>query len=594
MNLRKPLFAALAAVLMFGLWFADRAITRSARLAEIAGSRLIPFDAMDARDLSIENDHGRFAFERRGDDWWMTEPVEVLADRTQIVALIDNLHASKMLDPFRADSLAPYGLDDPSPVVVVRGTLDGGEVERTVMFGGDSPHPARIYAMTDGSDDVAMVGNWMRAKAGQGLDALRDKALLRFDKGNVESFAVAASGKTLTVKRSEKFAAPWEVVETGAPASPALVDRVLSSLSAGRAVRVEDNPTTPRAQLGLDPPFAEMRIELTEGERTLRIGSRVADANEFFAESSEQPGVCTVAARSVADVLLPPTEWTSAQLVWHRPEDFVRIETTAGSGSMAMVRDASGGWIFEDAPGVPVHAEELATFLANLSAIAGTKRETGWTGTDEERRRFGFREGTYRVEIETKDGARAGFVQGRTDTVEGITWLNRVQDDTVWSLPAEQLHLVVKFRRDLEDRRVAPDFAAKTAAIRLAFHEGESAAQSIVLRVEKSGEIWRLIAPKGRTLVADWPTVDAVIRAARNLEWEDIAMLGERKPVRRIEFLDAGGAALHWIEVYKDGEKVFFRTEDNVFFAPAEQANRLDAAIAVLVTNATEEKPAGP
>lgn len=588
MSLRKPLIAALVAALMFLAWLGDRTATRNARLREVVQARLIPFDAMDATRVTLDNEKGRFVVERRGDDWFVTEPVEVLADATQVRTLIDTLHAAKKMEPFEADSLAPYGLDEPSPTVTVEGTLDGEKVERRVLLGADSSRVGRIYAMTEGDEEVSSVGNWVRGHAARGLDLLRDKTLLRFEKGNVESFAVSTAGATLTVERVENLGTPWRVAETGAPASAQVVDRALSALSAGRVVRVEDSPTTPLAELGLERPTAEARFKLTEGERTLKLGARVEGENAFYALSSEQPGVCVVAARNVADLLLPAGEWTTAQFVWHGPTEFARVTASAGSGSMTLLPAPDGSWTFADMPDVPVHPDKAKAFIDALAALAGTKREAAYAGTEEDDRRFGFRQGTYRVEIETKDGKREGFVQGRTDTVEGTTWMKRLQDATAWSMPADQLHRVVKLRRDLEDRRVAPDFVGKVASMKLTFFEAME--KEVSLLVEKRNDVWRILTPGQSTLVADVPSVETFLRTVRELEWADIAVLKGQKPRQRHEFLDVDGKVVYWIEVYRDGEKWFFRAPDNLFFAPPEQAQALDAALTLLIGGAKKQE----
>ncbi len=569
MSPRKPLIAALAMAAMFLLWMADRNMVRNSAITDVRDARLIYFDAVDATRVELENVHGRFVLEKRdGDVWWLVEPVEVPADRVQVGAMIDNLMGAKKVERFAAKDLAPYGLDDPSPVITVFGNVAGEAVEETIMLGGDANRPGRIYGMTEGEDRVFAVGDWVRSHTLRDLDLLRDRRILRFDPDGVASFTVGTPDGSTTLVRSDRFAVPWEIQELGAPADTRFVERVLATLSEAPATTIDDEPTSSTAALGLERPRLTVELDANEGARALSLGKREGD--EWFARSSTQPGVLTIRTRYVADLLQPPKAWVTGRFVWHAPKNWRRIRTAAGNTETNLVRDEEGGeWYFEESPDLRIDPRKLSAFIDAISELrAGSAG--GLAGAGE--REAGVRDGTFRIEIEMADGATEGFAAGKLDTTEGVQWLLRLQDGFAGTIRAEDFHRVFVFRKDLQDRRVAEPFAERVRRVELTYFD--SLGTNLVYNVVNESGVWKVRLADGRVRVPPGQAVETFLRASEDLEWEDPAVLQDQKPVGVLRYFGEDDTEIVVIRVFADKDGVPFMQVGKVVFYPVADAFR--------------------
>lgn len=565
----KPLVAGLVAALLFAIYLYDRGAIRERRLQDVVAARLIPFDFAEAEFVRVQNANGEFEVEKRANgEWWIVKPVELRADWVQVKTLIDNLHASKKANTFEPDSLEEYGLDKPSPVVTVRGLLDGSTVERTLMLGHDTARIGRLYGKLGHEKEIFTVGDWIRNQSMVELSHLRDKSLMHFETGEIVALQLTQGGETIRIaSRGDRG---WWVETWDRPGRQDFISRTLVALSSANAARVIDDPTTPTAQLGLDSPLLTLEVQALGGTQRLEIGQKVPGADQFYVRSTVQPGLAVARAGFVSSLLVPLAEWGTRQFCWIPPDEITRVETQSGTARMTLVRDANGEWIFEDYPGIEIHERRLQLAMEAWTTVAADRFVSAARTPEEEEREYGIREESFQLRLYDDDGQVHGMHRGRLDTIDQTAFVKRLQDGTIWKVDARQFGFVQAFRADLQDKRIEHGYADQVALIHYR-DLVEDAEQTL----ERGQAAWRLRVPGAPSFLINPLHVQNLIEAIEELEWESISVTEEAlEPMVRIELRAADGTVLFWFEqVRSDPESVTLNTPNGVFDVRPEAYN---------------------
>lgn len=572
MKLYKPVIAALIATALFLFYRWDRERILEARIAEVHSTRIIPFDGRDAVRFELLNEEGRFVAERRGpEEWWLLEPVETRADEYEIENIIDSVHAAKKETRFAASNLDEYGLADPSFTLSMTGVVDGTTHEITLWIGDESPRAGMLYGRESRTDELFTIGYWVRNKLVRDLQSLRDRNLARFDPAGIESIELLDGDEDWTIERRDSNGETrWWIREADRPANQQLVNRVLGSLSVARASRIydEEDALSP-ADTGLGVPHVNLRLNAADGsEHTVALGRAVPGEEMLYARSGNLPGIAAVRTSHVESLIAPRrADWGTRRMVWTDPQDFARVEAFGGETRvLALERDENDNWRFEDFPDASINPRDLRLFLGALSDLAATRFEEGGLDADELRERFGVRPEAYEVRVTDREGRVQGFKRGRLVGAEGIVYLQRLQDNTVWRVDAPRMEFVTfNHWRDLQDKRIHSGFAEDVASFVV-----ETPPTETRYLVDRRNDVWRLRVEGVPPIVLNTQSVEDFLIAVEDIEWDsfEISSNGESEvpSQQTFRFLDEGGEELYRMEQIRSGQElVTLRTPQGVF-----------------------------
>ncbi|MEQ8821600.1 MAG: DUF4340 domain-containing protein [Sumerlaeia bacterium] len=575
MTARRPVIAALVAALLFGLFLADRTVTRRAAQDAALAVRLMDFDESTATRVELTNTSGTYVLEKRGEDnWWLTEPREQRAETAQVRALIDNIRGAKKLSPFEVSDLAEYGLAEPLPTITIEGTSAGEPREVTVLLGDATPQIGRYYAKLASEDGIFTVNDWIRNQAEKDLAILRYKGIASFDPWEVNEVAVQSGGETVRLSRAED-GGRWLIEGSAVPADQDLAEAALQALASTRALRIDDAPTSTAAELGFESPLAQISVHDGDAQQEVTIGKKIGGEAELTVRSTDQPGLAIVRAAALGDFLRPAADWTSKGFLWSDIADVRRVTTQSGTAEMALLQDEEGNWSFEGMEDVPVRNVKLAEFLNALATVRARRVVAANATTAEEKARYGLTRPSLELRIETRDNLPdQGLLLGRSDPAEGIAYAQRIQDGAILALDFTDPSRLYRFRADLQDRRINPGFGGRVAHIEIANADRE-------ISVAREGGVWKLAA-QGQ-LVASLPDarVAAFIGAAEDLEWTSQLQSGEElTPNIRFDFFDENGDRIAFLHVAEDaaGTEVYI-TPRGTFYSDDTNKVRLATAL---------------
>ncbi|HET7341532.1 MAG TPA: DUF4340 domain-containing protein, partial [Methylomirabilota bacterium] len=119
---------------------------------------VVAFDAKDVNGIEVALPEETLAVERRDGGWRLTRPRALPADADTITEFLDKLAAQRVKE-FVAESppsLAPYGLDRPTRLVLQTGS-DKDRASRTLLLGQVDAAKKGVYAMRPGEPSVLLL-----------------------------------------------------------------------------------------------------------------------------------------------------------------------------------------------------------------------------------------------------------------------------------------------------------------------------------------------------------------------------------------------------------------------------------------------------
>ena len=293
---------------------------------------------------------------------------------TAILGEIEFLEPTRRLTPETGQplDLKSYGLEPAERSI----TFGVGEKSWTLDVGAKTPDGQSVYvARADAKTPaVCVVKASVLEKASEGVNDLRDKAALRFDKTAVSRVdLVPAGGTALTLV---KEASGWRLAggvqdEADTEAVTRLLD-ALAGLRVEAADFISDNDAGRAAEFGLDKPRFKLAVSEGNVSRALLLGADVKDRPDKC--YAQREGVNSVFAldKPAADGLMKSAaDLRSRVALDFNPDEVTAITiepaaepaTTAQTIRLVHPKDQ---WTMEEPAGVTADPERAVLFLNDL------------------------------------------------------------------------------------------------------------------------------------------------------------------------------------------------------------------------------------
>lgn len=575
-------------------YFQQRRLFPSKRFP-VSDSGTARAERLDGRELVVlENGEKRFAIRKVGDSWELSYPQRDALDprgRDQLLEAVADLWAERFVEAprtkFDIEKSLTLTRNDGSTM-----TLEIGPPLLLRNEGVDTSRSPSALARLSGSDRVFEVSTTKFGDIFPGrLDVLRDAQLARFTVSDAREVKLVTSAGVVELRNlTPRKTAPtspadgppppsdWRLAsDTEVKAETALVDRLLSSLSAlaaverdaGRKVEIAAALGTvgvvglaqpffaaadlTKRLLGVDPPAARVEIVVEEGSlaapkrRTLTVtlGRHDKNAKKLFASSGDYPRV-----NEIGDDL-------ADQVLGKRALDFrgkkvlelavgtiqkIRMEVRtnlddANTSSLTLERTSDGWNLTEPVKTVAdaARAEELAGKLAGLETLAYVA-ELAKDADAQTLARYGLDRPTIKVTFADKvlviGKKGTGDATSPTKGSDVSGWYARLdKTEQVFSLANEVVDLL---RRDSLAYRptqlwalVPGDEVSEFAFVR----EGQPP-----FKIVRKGDIWEVVGPF--TVAAPREVAEGLIKTLsapraesyRAHDAKDLAPFGLAKP----------------------------------------------------------------
>lgn len=325
---------------------------------------------------------------------------------------------------------------------------------------------------------------------------------------DVEAVSLTRKGETVRVKRTADGG--WELLEPiRARGDRAVIDDMVLSLATARMDReIDPNPAKP-ADFGLDPPEAEVRLEVKGRAEplVLRVGSKNPTGVWVYAREGGKPAVITLSENVARDTGRPVADLRDRTVMALDRRNVTGLDLDVNGDQISLVADEPGKWRIVKPRDLRADQDLLAEFLDKLEGAKAVEfvddapkslapfgldkpsRVTVWVGKD-------------------KDRSSRTLLVGRAVPEKKGVYVKREGEAGV-ILTAEALWTAFpKTVAALRDKAVVSYAYDKLAKVEIVHGRG-----SVVL--EKEGAGWKVTAPE--VLRADSGAVTQFLWKIRDL-----------------------------------------------------------------------------
>jgi len=325
---------------------------------------------------------------------------------------------------------------------------------------------------------------------------------------DVEAVTVARKGETLRLKRAADGG--WDMLEpVKTRGDRAVVDDMVTGLATARMDReIDPNPAKP-ADFGLDPPAAEVKLEVKGRAEplVLRVGGKNPTGVWVYAREGAKPAVITLSESIARDTSRPVADFRDHTVIAFDRKNVTGVDLDVDGDQMALAADEPGKWRIVKPRALRADTDLVSEFLDKLEGAKATEfvddapkslapygldkpaRVTVWVGRD-------------------KDRAARTLLVGRPVPEKKGVYVKREGEPGV-ILTAEALWTAFpKTVAALRDKTVVSYAYDKLAKVEIT-HGRET------IDLEKDGTAWKLTAPEA--LRADGGAVTQLLWKIRDL-----------------------------------------------------------------------------
>jgi hypothetical protein len=325
--------------------------------------------ADDIEEVQITLRDGETARVQKTDGAWrLVEPVQAEADSTELSSITSSLASidvQRVVDENAAD-VAQYGLE---PARIQIAYKVKGEAEpRRLLLGEKTPTGGDLYARVADQKRVLLVSSFLDSTFNKTPFALRDKAILKFDRDKADGLELVKGQTSIQLTKS---GSDWRLVEPiAARADFGQVESIVVRLASARMESIVEPDAKDLAKYGLDRPTATMTVSTGGSRSTLLLGR--TDNALVFAKDVSRPLVFTVAPTLETDAIKEIADYRRKDLFDSRAFTANRIELRRGAETYAFEKSKNGEMeVWKNAAGQEVDtmkAEDLLTKLTSLRA----------------------------------------------------------------------------------------------------------------------------------------------------------------------------------------------------------------------------------
>lgn len=208
MPVKRLLSAVVALLLAAGLvwWSREKGVPDETP----AGPKIFDLTETAIGKIELRRAGGETTVLERGADkqWALTAPAPFRADRDAVQTLVTalaKLNAEKIVEE-KVENFADFGLREPAFIAMV--TLDDGTLH-TVMLGDEVPAAGGQYARLAGDSRLFTIASFTKTNLDKSTIDLRDRRLLTFDSGTLNTVQFLSSGQSVEFVR--KDAGNWRI-----------------------------------------------------------------------------------------------------------------------------------------------------------------------------------------------------------------------------------------------------------------------------------------------------------------------------------------------------------------------------------------------
>jgi hypothetical protein len=409
-------------------------------VADFRDRTVLAFEKKDVKGVEVKTPSGQaVAAQLKGaDEWQVTAPMAVPADREQVSGLLDKLKSARIKEfvteapPGGPD---PYGLDRPLRLTLWLGE-EKDRTAKTLRLGKAIPDKKTVFAQREGEPAVFTVDDTLVAAVPTSVSALRDKTVFAYDRMKLEKLEVESpKGKVALALEG----GAWRIT---APAALKADENAMSDLlSRARDLRAKDFVADdPKAltRAGLD--HAPIRLTVREKDakepKTLLVGPAKDRPGQAYAALASGGPVAVVDAKALTDLARSADDLRDRGLFSGLDTQAVsRVQIQKGDQTLVLEKKGEEDWQLTGPKKGKARAQKVSDLVWNLRNLRWRDlvAEQGWDPA-----KYGLDRPATTITLSDKDGKTvAALAVGSSD--KGDAYVRVPGQPALYALEARNL-----------------------------------------------------------------------------------------------------------------------------------------------------------
>lgn len=245
--------------------------------------KIFQLEADDVKGIKLHSGDIQWAAEKAEEEWFLKNPVESLAEKSDITSLLSSLSDLKakefVSEEKNEEEMKKFMLDAPEHTVTLQMPLKNQEVTFLIQKSED-----KLYATTSLSPKIVEVEDTILSKLEKDPLEMREKEVADFYAWEVNKVSLERGDLSFTVIKDEEEDKWHFESEEGDEGDKDKIEEFVRKIEALEAEKFIDPPLE-LTEFGLEPPKAKVTIWIKEDEEkskevTVLVGNTIEEKTE--------------------------------------------------------------------------------------------------------------------------------------------------------------------------------------------------------------------------------------------------------------------------------------------------------------------------
>jgi len=296
--------------------------------------------------------------EKRGNEWYLSEPGKAPADPDKIKYLLDDLLNKRVKMRFKTKDLAKYGLDKPQITVSIWMEGSGENPYKSFLIGRKGIEYT-VYAKEKSEPDVVIgIESSALDDFTKSPSDMRQRKIMRFASKELKSIKIFRAGRVdIALQKDEE--GNWKMIEpVKALADKDEVDKLAEAIRRIRVRVFEDDNPKDLNRYGLKTPSLQVEVRYGESSKRLLIGSKDPKTGRLYVKLASQPYVYSIDSDLLDKIPKEPFDLRDKTVISFQRFDADRIKVIRQKEKLALRKKGEAKWEIQEP--IKVEADEVA------------------------------------------------------------------------------------------------------------------------------------------------------------------------------------------------------------------------------------------
>lgn len=332
--------------------------------------KLVDRSSDDVEKIVFKKEEETIVFQKEGEDWLITSPLEAKADKYELNRLADDfsrLRIERVVEE-QPENLEKYGI----PKKEISLFFKGQEKPIKVLVGEENPLDSTYFAKREDETRVVLLPSHLKSLMEKELFDLRMKDIFRFETDEVKGIKLRAKEvEWRAVKKEDEWflKKPVDALAESSKISDILY--ALSNLKAKEFIS-EEKKEEDIQKYGLDHPDYKITLEMPLENKEVTFSLHKKE-DKLYATTSLSNKIITAEDPVLSDLERGPQELREKEVADFYSWEAEKLHLKRGDVDWILTKHEEDIWHFESPIKEEAAKEKIETFIRKIEGMEATE-----------------------------------------------------------------------------------------------------------------------------------------------------------------------------------------------------------------------------